>query len=231
MDSGTSEDGLRFSMGISEIAKRIMDEVGDNGGQENVNESVGGALKAGALATLLAIPGIVDAKTIQASVGKDPDKTVDVDDKQVQKRIYDAIGKDKYLDAVQINVIARTLCAECGGESKKGVLAAASVIYNRKNALGCAFSDVIWQKGQFDSWRKFTEADKRNFKIRPQAQAAQNPARWAYCVKVATEMVNGTFVPLGNWNHFYNPSQCSPNWRTSLSNVVKIDNHTYGYIA
>lgn len=196
-----------------------------------INESVSDILKVSTLAALLAIPGIVDSTAIAASLndGK-PNKVVQVSDPKVQKKIYDAIGKDKYNEAVIVNILARTLMGEGGGESSSDSIdAIATVIWNRAHGDRNKFISTVFAPSQFSCWNKMTESDKRNFIIRPHGNAVHNPKRWDYCVNMAKNMVDGNFTPVDNWTAYYAHKKVTPSWSNYLSNVKEIDNHTFGF--
>ena len=222
---------LRCELGMGKVAaaesERFRRDI------DFVNESVADMLKTATLATLLSVPGLVDAGEIAKKVGgaKGGAEVVQVSSPEVQKRIYDAIGKDKYEDAVIVNVLARTLMAETVGErSDVAFDAVASVIWNRSGGDKKRMLDVVFRPKQFSCWNSMTDADKRNFAVKPHSRALTNPSAWKYCVATAKKMVDGTFVPSGDWTHYYAHDKVTPSWSSKLITKKKIGNHTFGKI-
>ena len=220
------EIGCGFGMAsvAADVRKRATED------EEFVNESMSDVLKATTLAVLLAVPDLVDAKDIADKVGAGGKNTVvQVASPKVQKKIYDAVGKDKYNDVVLVYMIARTLMGEAVGEkSPESFDAVASVIWNRSGGDKGRFSAVILAPKQFSCWNKMTQSDKTNFVVRPHSRALTNPTAWNYCVSTAKKMVDGTFKPTGNWNHYYAHNKVKPSWAAKLKDKKVINNHTFG---
>lgn len=118
------------------------------------------------------------------------------------------------------NLIAATLVLEAGGEKEAGMRAVASVIYNRAKIKNKTFTNIILEKKQFSCWN--TRDVKTTIEI------AQQNRVWATAKQIAEEMVCGTFSPIGDWTHYYNPKLCSPVWGDHLINVAYIGNHKFG---
>ena len=224
---------LKCDFNMSSIAKKEVESAKDD--IEFINESVSDFIKATTLATLLSIPGLVDGAELEnglrGSTKSGGSQVVQVNDPKVQKKIYDILGKDRYEDAVIVNIIARTLMAEALGErSNKSFDAIASVIWNRSDGDKNKIVDTIFTPSQFSCWNAMTDSDKRNFVIRPHGRSLMNPAAWKYCVATAKRMVDGTFVPTGKWKFYYAHNKVAPKWASKLKNKKKIGNHTFGTI-
>lgn len=221
---------LKCNLGMTEVANRESQRLKDD--LEFIDESLADVLRPLTFAALMAIPEIVDAKSLvnglsEVTGGKNI--PVSVSDPKIQKKIYNIIGKDKYVNAVIINVIARTLMAEAVGEkSSKSFDAIASVIWNRAGGDKNKMVDVIFQPGQFSCWRKMNRFDKRNYEIKPHGSALTNPSSWRYCINTARKMVNGTFVPTVKWKQYYAHNRVTPKWASKLKESEKIGNHTFG---
>jgi hypothetical protein len=226
-----AEYELKRDFGMSSVVaetRRRMEE-DDN----FVNESISDILKTTTLAALLAIPGLVDAKDIAKGISSSSgdNKVVKVSSPKVQKKIYDIVGKDRYDDAVLVNVLARTLMAEAVGEkSTDSFDAVASVIWNRSGGDKNKFISTIFAPSQFSCWNGMTQSDKTNFVIKPHGRALTNPTAWNYCVTTAKKMVDGTFVPTGAWKYYYAHNKVTPSWASKLMNKKVIGNHTFGTI-
>lgn len=109
-----------------------------------------------------------------------------------------------------------TLYHEARGESYAGKLAVATVIYNRSHERNLTLSQVCKQPWQFSCWN-----------------SSRTPTRvksivWNQCEQIAKSMIDGVFKPLDSWNHYYNPSLCTPSWGEKMYNVVVIQNHKFG---
>lgn len=209
---------------VSDMKRKMLED------EEFVNESMSDILKRTTLAALLAIPGLVDAKDISDGLGNS-NEIVQTSNPKIQKKIYNIIGKDKYNDAVIVNIIARTLMAEAIGEkSTESFDAVASVIWNRSNGQKSKFVSTIFSPGQFSCWKGMTGHDKTHFTIKPHGRALTNPSAWKYCVSTAKNMVDGTFVPTGDWKYYYAHNKVTPAWASKLTNTKVIGNHTFGSI-
>lgn len=216
---------LKNSMSLSKVISESRAKT------EQVNESGFDFIKAGALATLLAVPGLVKSEELSKGLDSDSNNVVQISSPKTQEKIYNILGKDRYMDAIIVNIIARTLMAEAGGEkSRTSINAVASVIYNRANGDKNSYIDVIHKPKQFSCWNKFNDDDKENFVLRPHKTATTNPSTWAYCVKVAKDMVNGTFEPIANYTHYYAHNKVSPSWKKDMINTRVIGNHTFGEV-
>ena len=95
--------------------------------------------------------------------------------------------------------IARTLWAEARGDGDRALLAVASVIYNRARGNTLKMGQVVTAPKQFSEW---------NDTIPP----AGTGDVWNRCLEIADEMLDGSFKPLGEYNHFYNPAGANPGW-------------------
>jgi len=122
-----------------------------------------------------------------------------------------------------VDVIAHTIYYEARGESHKGKLAVASVIYNRCYSRYGGFitplnlRNVCLRKFQFSCWNSKIKKITKNKTYRK-------------CYEIALRMVNGHFVPIGRWNHYYNPKKCNPRWAKKMTMVKIIDNHRFGLL-
>ena len=124
------------------------------------------------------------------------------------------------------NIIARTLYAEAKGESPEGRRAVASVIWNRGGKNNEGLIRQIKRPRQFSCWNSFDWNQK--YEIREFSGEA-----WDHCNKIAQEMIDGTFSPTVNWNHYYNPKLANPYWayldkaKTQLRPHEDIGNHRF----
>ena len=127
-----------------------------------------------------------------------------------------------------VDIIARTIFAEAKGESFRGKLGVASVIWNRAHGNPEEFIQVIRQNKQFSPW---------NNGIPPRGDGQT----WDESIQIANNMVNGNFEPIFNYTHFLNPELVIkhygklPTWaRKSNTQVtelkdkhIRIGNHVF----
>jgi spore germination cell wall hydrolase CwlJ-like protein len=124
------------------------------------------------------------------------------------------------------NIIARTLYRECmGTEGETGMRAVATVIFNRGNGIPTEMVNEIKKPRQFSCWNKMSPSDwmPEKFKIREYP----NDKWWKLADGIAAEIVNGTFKPVADYDHYHTVS-VSPYWsRGKTSQAVKIGNHYF----
>lgn len=126
-------------------------------------------------------------------------------------------------------IIAYTIAAESIGEGPQGQTAVASVMFKRSQERAIPITQVCLQPAQFSCWPKGGE----KFRImegRAKKWATESPKSWRHCVELAKRLNEGRFVPVGRFDHYYNPRLCSPSWAKYLKGRVKIGNHVFGRI-
>lgn len=142
-------------------------------------------------------------------------------------------GADSYEtadDMTELEILARTIQAEAGGESRKGKLAVGAVIKNRadQNRFGTDIRSVILYPSQFSPWNTYTNSeggeqgkDMLGEKMIPSAESYE----------VAKEILSGEYTdPTNNATHFVNPKISKPNWYKGFKDngIVKIGRHEFG---
>lgn len=122
------------------------------------------------------------------------------------------------------NEVARVIYNEARGEGERGMRAVATVIHNRTlrsphtsgSGRNAELLKVVSAPHQFAGYqRALTSAD------------VPSPS-YRLALRIARELELGTFIPLGNWTHFYNPKLANPKWGSKLTDVVIIGNHKFG---
>ena len=117
-----------------------------------------------------------------------------------------------------LRLTAATLYLEAGGESHQGQLGVASVIWNRAGG-GLNIPKVILARKQFSCWnhRKFSSFKPPNNK------------EYAYCMLVAKDLVDGTFVPPKMYQGAiaYHEQSVRPTWRSSFERLIRIGHHLF----
>lgn len=206
------------------------EKLADAEDEEQLDEGVGKAIKAGAMALLLAFPGIVSAKQIQTARATTPTYSA-----ALKKIDLSSAKIGEYTEFQIANIIARTLYAEAREDGLDGYKHVATVIYNRANGNKADFVNVIKKHLQFSCWNKMTaeEWSPTKFEERAPASAAKNAKNeklWKYAKEYATSMVIGTFKPASKANHYYNPAKASPSWGPKLKNVKTVGSHKFGYL-
>lgn len=194
---------------------------------EQVDE---GAMSNALLAALLAIPGILPAKTIQKSIDNNQRYEMIVKDINNNVRM---IGDYTAFQAA--NIIARTLYAEARNDGEKGMTAVASVIYNRAKGNKEDFTKVCLKPKQFSCWNKFTkeEADPKRFQVKIPVSVkgnAKNDELWKKAMSIVADMLADSFKPTTTANTYYNPKTANPKWAKSLIDAQMIGSHKFGTI-
>ena len=123
------------------------------------------------------------------------------------------------------NILARTLYAESKGESYEGKIAVASVIFNRGRGNLNQMIKAIKIPSHFSCWNSmdWNEFTIKDFRGR----------KWEECSKIAEDIINGSFTPTTNANHYYNPKKCNPYWayldkaKTKPRPYKRIGNHNF----
>lgn len=197
---------------------------------EQVDEGAKEAISAGLLAALLAIPGILSAKTVQKAIDNNQKYEMIVKDLNQNVRM---IGNYTAFQAG--NIIARTLYAEARNDGKVGMEAVASVIFNRAEGDKMLFTKVCLKPKQFSCWNKFTkeEADPKNFKIKIPSSVkgnTKNEKLWKEAMAIAADMLVDAFTPTIKANTYFNPKTANPKWASDLLNSKMIGSHKFGTI-
>lgn len=163
-----------------------------------------------ALAALLGISPLA-AKSVDASP---------------QNQITRTVENSRFSLEEQKNIITRTIWAEAKGEGERGMRAVASVIYNRGRGQVSNYVPVAIRRWQFSCWNGTTPEFWDNFQIRIRSGTA-----WDIATKITEEMFDGTFTPITDANHYYNPSLASPSWSRTSSGEPRpftmIGNHKF----
>lgn len=196
-----------------------------------INENLNDMIKVSVLATMLAIPGYLQAEKIEKTLKTNtPYKSyIELVNKTDTKKY-----KKGYTESQIINIVARTLFAEGKGEGQKGISYIASVIYNRAGGHRENLAPEALKPLAFSCWNGMESKDKKakNFKIKlPGKFKPENQAIWEYCVETATQMFNEDYIPIDKaLTHYYNPKKAKPDWHDKLQNVIVIGNHRFGYL-
>ena len=217
--------------------KEVYDLMAD---AEQVDEGAKDVISVGLLATLLAIPGILPAKTAQKAISSNQKYEMIVKDINNNVRM---IGDYTAFQAA--NIIARTLYAEARNDGEKGMNAVASVIYNRADGKINDFVNVCKKNGyskkykkivyQFSCWGKMTNSEwsPKNFKVKiPKAvkNGSKEQILWQIAIKIASDMLAGSFTPIIDSNMYYNDQKAAPDWGSQLTSVKRIGNHKFGIL-
>ena len=137
-------------------------------------------------------------------------------------------AKSNYkFDGDEREILAKTIMAEAGSQSKKGMLAVGAVIDNRRRGgtYGDKYSDVILAPGQFSPWNSVT-----GFAGGEQGQDMENvkPSKEAYIA--ADKILKGGYTDVTNGSlNFYNPNISTPDWGPSdTKDWINIGGHIFG---
>ena len=143
-------------------------------------------------------------------------------------------GDDTYVSAdymSELEILARTIEAEAGGESKKGKLAVGAVIKNRadENRYGTDIRSVILRKAQFSPWNSYTNYEEGKEQGKEMLGKRMKPSKDSY--EVAKQILSGDYVdPTKGATHFVNPKVSNPSWYDDFKahGIIKIGNHEFG---
>jgi len=110
--------------------------------------------------------------------------------------------------------VAYTIYREAEGESYRGKCGVATVIYNRAMTKRKTYQQIVKEPRQF-AYPNPTETNNIYFN---------------QCLFLSQQLHSGDFVPLDNWNAFFNPDKCTPYWYKTMTNLCIIDHHQFGCI-
>jgi len=133
-------------------------------------------------------------------------------------------------DMSELEILARTIEAEAGGESKKGKLAVGAVIKNRadQNRFGTDIRSVILRPYQFSPWNTYTDSAGGE-QGKDMLGGKMKPSKDAY--DAAKKILSGDYVdPTFGASHFVNPRISKPNWYKGFKDngTTKIGKHEFG---
>lgn len=142
-------------------------------------------------------------------------------------------GDDTYVSAdymSELEILARTIEAEAGGESKKGKLAVGAVIKNRadQNRFGTDIRSVILRPYQFSPWNTYTDSAGGE-QGKDMLGGKMKPSKDAY--DAAKKILSGDYVdPTFGASHFVNPRISKPDWYDGFkrNGTTKIGKHEFG---
>ncbi|PDZ72543.1 LysM peptidoglycan-binding domain-containing protein [Bacillus pseudomycoides] len=116
----------------------------------------------------------------------------------------------------ELDLMARLVTAEAGGEPYAGKVAVAKVILNRVDAVGFpnTITDVIYEPIKYGY--AFTPVTDGRID-----QPATREARMAVEEAISTKGINS------DWLYFYNPKTSTDKWITTRQTVAVIGNHVF----
>ena len=143
-------------------------------------------------------------------------------------------GDDTYDSAdsmSELEILARTIQAEAGGESKEGKLAVGAVIKNRadQNRFGTDIRSVILFPSQFSPWNTYTDSAGGE-QGKDMLGEKMKPSKDSY--DAAKKILSSKYIdPTRGATHFVNPKVGKkPSWYGKLKKhgVEKIGKHEFG---
>lgn len=189
-------------------------------------------------ASLLAMPGILKAKDLIANAKNLPTKT------EFQAAIRNSeIDKHSdfggYTKVEAANIIARTIFKEGRSEGHVGRHYIATVIYNRAGKDVKNLVKVCFKPSAFSVWNAIAPSTKTGpyspgrYTVTVPKEVLLNDLElecWNDAKSIASELVNGNFVPDGTYNSYYAPKKTTPSWASSLSGKIDVGKHRFGYL-
>lgn len=118
------------------------------------------------------------------------------------------------------HIIAATLYLEARGEKELGIRAVATVIHNRYKARGTSPEEVCTARHQFSCWNAGVYSPKVPV-LGPDAKA------WKLCLAIERELLDGVFIPLDDWNHYYASNMATPPSWARASIGCEIGRHVF----
>ena len=116
-------------------------------------------------------------------------------------------------------ITAETIFAEARGEGREGMIAVASVIWNRAHGNPEKLETVCMAPWQFSCWNLgYVPSEPRNELERGILKFLEG---------IESQMLDGRFQPLGTWDH-YCRTDCFPSWRAEMTNTKIIGEHIFG---
>jgi spore germination cell wall hydrolase CwlJ-like protein len=117
-----------------------------------------------------------------------------------------------------VRLTVATLYLEAASEPDKGKLGVAAVIWNRAGDEA-NIAKVILARKQFSCW------NRRNWKT----YKPPNNKDYRYCLVVAKDLVDGTFVPPKIYRGViaYHEQSVRPDWRSDFRLVVQVGKHLF----
>jgi len=134
----------------------------------------------------------------------------------------------------ELEILARTIEAEAGGESKEGKIAVGAVIANRADSTkyGMDIKGVILKKAQFSPWNAITGYEKGISQAKPMLTEKMSPSEDSY--EAARKILSGNYVDeTDGATHYLNPKVGKkPSWYKAFKGrergTKKIGRHEFG---
>lgn len=211
----------------------------NNDNTDQIDEGAGKYISIGLIASLMAIPSLFGANTVNKKLKEIPKNKIYMTSNVVQNTIKSLDKSRKtyggYTLTNCINILARTLFREGNDQDEDGRKAIASVIYNRANKDRNKIVSVIKRPAAFSCWNSMSLSEWTNFLYKIPQETVNNKTQekiWFNCVKIAEDVFNGKFKStIGNRNSYYNPDKATPSWGSKMQNVKTIKNHKFGYLS
>lgn len=156
-------------------------------------------------------------------------------DTSIRPKSRPIVSGDEYSSAYQMSdleILARTIEAEAGGESKIGKLAVGAVIQNRVNKqswMGKDIKSVILMPTQFSPWNTYTDSAEGE-QGKDMLGKGAKPSKDSY--EAARKILSGDYVdPTKGATHFVNPKVgTKPSWYEPFkkNGIDKIGQHEFG---
>lgn len=132
-------------------------------------------------------------------------------------------------------IVAATIASEAAGEGEEGMRAVAHVIRNRANkkygsADTSSLKKIVLKPYQFSGWNDVNKESIKDITEKVKFFKNKYKSVWNKALEIAK---NPGQNPIGDRNHYYNPSKASPSWgnhESFLKTKKKIGNHLFGKI-
>ena len=120
-----------------------------------------------------------------------------------------------------LETVALSIWGEARSQSFDGKHAVASVIWNRANGKPSSLKSVCLSRNQFSVWRhgRFTQP-------LPDMRRPADRAAWRDCVTLASQMVDGSFLPSLTAKHYHEAS-IRPYWSINMRMLASVGSHVF----
>jgi hypothetical protein len=127
---------------------------------------------------------------------------------------------------LDIAILALTFWNEGGstGSKEAELRAMATTVFHRMRRHHCTATAVVLAPNQYSCWNGewlngVDAITQKYLGLYPM---------FHICFDIANSVVNGSFQPTGPWDHYWNPTLCTPSWAPKMVDVVDIGRQRFG---
>jgi hypothetical protein len=128
----------------------------------------------------------------------------------------------------EMTILMLTLMGEASICSEGEMRAVARVIQVRAEDRKMTIRQVCLQPKQFSCWNG-PKAKRKMLGVVWSETTRRSPA-WRLTIRVALDLYAKQLNTLPQWNHYYNPALCMPEWAGKLTQTRVVGHHVFGRI-